>query len=118
MSHAGGIAAWLAMGPVLQFGNDWQLDINTAVAVELMLMTTFLQNTKRRHRLYMHACARKLGDLDAELEEELLGEATVNEVTPDSKATYLKKLSPLDSESLLDTDMLCHTAVHEGLEKG
>ena len=85
MLTAGGIAAWLAMGPPLQFDNDWQLDINTAVAVELMLMTTFLQNTKRRHRLYMHACARKLGDLDAELEEQLLGEATVDEVIPNGR---------------------------------
>ena len=82
LSHAGGIAAWIAMGPPLQFGDDWQLDINTAVAVELMVMTTFLQNTKRRHRLYMHACSQKLGDLDAELEEQLLGGATVKEVIP------------------------------------
>ena len=80
VSPAAGIAAWLAMGPPLQFDNDWQLDINTAVAVELMLMTTFLQNTKRRHRQYMHTCAQKLGDLDTELEEQLLGEATVEEV--------------------------------------
>ena len=82
MLPAAGIAAWLAMGPPLQFDDDWQLDINTAVAVELMIMTTFLQSTKRRHRLYMHVCAQKLGDLDAELEEQLLGEATVDEVTP------------------------------------
>ena len=89
---AGGIAAWLAMGPALQFNVEWQLDINTAVAVELMLMTTFLQNTKRRHRLYMHVCSQKLGDLDAELEEELLGEATVTEVTPDSNDLPLRKI--------------------------
>ena len=38
-------------------------------------MTTCLQNTKRRHRLYMHRCSQKLGDLDAELEEQLLGES-------------------------------------------
>ena len=37
-------------------------------------MTTCLQNTKRRHRLYMHRCSQKLGNLDAELEEQLLGE--------------------------------------------
>ncbi|CAL5222302.1 g4644 [Coccomyxa viridis] len=92
--YAGGIAAWLAMGPPLQFDNDWQLDINTAVAVELMLMTTFLQNTKRRHRLYMHACARKLGDLDAELEEQLLGEATVDEVDSDFELIKPAKRQP------------------------
>ena len=36
-------------------------------------MTAYLQNTKRRHRLYMHRCSQKLGNLDAELEEQLLG---------------------------------------------
>lgn len=71
---AGGIAAWLSMGPCSGWDNSWQLHINTAVATELMLMTTFLQNTKRRHRLYMHQCSQKLGALDAEVAEQLLGE--------------------------------------------
>lgn len=71
---AGGIAAWLSMGLTSGWDNSWQLDINTAVATELMLMTTFLQNTKRRHRSYMHQCSQKLGALDAEVAEQLLGD--------------------------------------------
>lgn len=66
-----GIIAWLALGPKMGFGNEWQLDVNTATAVELMIMTTFLQNTKRRHRLYMHRCSALLGSIDQELEERL-----------------------------------------------
>ncbi len=54
------------------FGNEWQLDVNTATAVELMIMTTFLQNTKRRHRLYMHRCSAMLATIDQELEERLV----------------------------------------------
>lgn len=54
------------------FGNEWQLDVNTATAVELMVMTTFLQNTKRRHRLYMHRCSAMLATIDQELEERLI----------------------------------------------
>ena len=69
---AGGIIAWLALGPKLGFGNEWQLDVNTATAVELMIMTTFLQNTKRRHRLYMHRCSAMLATIDQELEERLV----------------------------------------------
>ena len=69
---AGGILAWLALGSKYDFDNDWQLVINTAVACELMLMTTFLQNTKRRHRFYMHRCLDKLEALDLELEHQLL----------------------------------------------
>ena len=69
---AGGIIAWLALGPKLGFGNEWQLDVNTATAVELMIVTTFLQNTKRRHRLYMHRCSAMLTTIDQELEERLV----------------------------------------------
>lgn len=35
-------------------------------------MTTFLQNTKRRHRLYMHRCSAMLATIDQELEERLV----------------------------------------------
>ena len=69
------------MGPRTDFNNDWQLNINTAVATELMLTTTFLQNTKRRHRRYMHACSQKLGALDAEMEQQLLGKPVGKVVT-------------------------------------
>ena len=54
------------------FGDNWQLDANTATAVELMVMTTFLQNTKRRHRSYMHCCSALLAGLDQQLEERLV----------------------------------------------
>lgn len=92
------------MGPRLEFNNDWQLDINTAVATELMLMTTFLQNTKRRHRLYMHRCSQKLGALDAELDEQLLGETPVREVIhctpePRSDPCMACKADPHESEA-------------------
>ena len=69
---AGGIIAWLALGPHMAFGDEWQLNVNTATAVELMIMTTFLQNTKRRHRLYMQRCLAMLVTIDQELEQRLL----------------------------------------------
>ena len=69
---AGGIIAWLALGPHMAFGDEWQLNVNTATAVELMIMTTFLQNTKRRHRLYMQRCSAMLATIDQELEQRLL----------------------------------------------
>eukprot|EP00891_Asterochloris_glomerata_P003002 jgi/Astpho2/3002/Aster-03311 len=67
----GGIIAWLALGPKLDFGNDWQLYVNTATAVELIIMTTFLQNTKRRHRVYMHHFSTAVNQLDLELDLRL-----------------------------------------------
>ncbi len=34
-------------------------------------MTTFLQNTKRRHRVYMHHCSTAVNQLDLELDLRL-----------------------------------------------
>ena len=46
------------MGPSLNFDNDWQLNINTAVATELMLMSTFLQvSTPQVGIIQRHAAA-------------------------------------------------------------
>lgn len=55
----------------MDFDDEWQLNVNTATAVELMIMTTFLQNTKRRHRLYMHRCSAMLANIDQDLEDRL-----------------------------------------------
>lgn len=46
-------------------------DVNTATAVELIIMTTFLQNTKRRHRVYMRHCSTAVNQLDLELDLRL-----------------------------------------------
>lgn len=62
------------------FNDAWQLDVNTATAVELMLMTTFLQNTKRRHRLYMHRCISLISLIDDETEARLDAAALENQV--------------------------------------
>ena len=102
MACAGGIVAWLALGPKLGFGDDWQLYVNTATATELMIMTTFLQNTKRRHRAYMQRCSRQLAAFDSELQERIT--AAAGEV-----ATLLHPVSPL----LLP----CWFPMHEGTEQ-
>ena len=61
----------------MRFDDHWQLDVNTATAVELSIMCTFLQNTKRRHRSYMHICSHRIVALDADLHERM-GLATGN----------------------------------------
>jgi hypothetical protein len=43
----------------MEFDNDWQLVINTAVATELMLMTTFLQA-----RMHSCCCAQLVTAVD------------------------------------------------------
>ena len=64
------------------FDNNWQLDVNTATAVELLIMTTYLQNTKGRHRLYMHRCINLIALIDDEIEARLDAAALENQVCP------------------------------------
>lgn len=64
----------------MEFGNEWQLYVNTATAVELSIMITFLQNTKRRHRHYMQRCSQQIAALDLELHERLCFAADKPEV--------------------------------------
>lgn len=62
------------------FDDSWQLDVNTATAVELLIMTTFLQNSKGRHRLYMHRCINLISVIDDETEARLDAAALENQV--------------------------------------
>ena len=58
-----------AVGPHMGFGNEWQLDMKNATAVELMVVITFLQNVKRCHKLYLHRCSAMLPTIDQELSD-------------------------------------------------
>lgn len=46
-----GILVWLGLGDLksLEWGNEWQLYINTAVTVQLNFTSMFLQNVRQRH---------------------------------------------------------------------
>jgi low-affinity ferrous iron transport protein len=71
----GGIIAWIAVGKGLGFSDEWQLYINTGVAVELTFTSMFLQNTRRRHMDYLEKCLAHIRVSDTEL-EVLLRQAT------------------------------------------
>jgi low-affinity ferrous iron transport protein len=66
-----GIITWIALGPRLQWGNLWQLYINTATAVELTFTTVFLQNTRHRHTQYLEKCLQSIMKADAQMELRL-----------------------------------------------
>ncbi|RHZ57048.1 hypothetical protein CDV55_100476 [Aspergillus turcosus] len=66
-----GIITWIALGPRLQWGNLWQLYINTATAVELTFTTVFLQNTRHRHTQYLEKCLQSIIKADNEMELRL-----------------------------------------------
>lgn len=66
--YTGGIIAWIAVGHSLGFSDEWQLYINTGVAVELTFTSMFLQNTRRRHMVYLEKCLKCIQQADVDLE--------------------------------------------------
>ncbi|KAE9377344.1 hypothetical protein N431DRAFT_555554 [Stipitochalara longipes BDJ] len=66
-----GTFVWLGLGPLFQWGNIWQLYINTAVAVELTFTSMFLQNVRRRHSDTLSRTLSSIRTLDSSLELRL-----------------------------------------------
>lgn len=66
-----GIGVWLGTGPLLSFNNEWQLYINTAVAVQLTFTSMFLQNVRRRHADSLGRTLSSIKEVDCELEWRL-----------------------------------------------
>jgi low-affinity ferrous iron transport protein len=66
-----GVIAWIGLGPMLSWGNLWQLYVNTATAVELTFTSMFLQNTRRRHMDYLEKCLASIIKTDCEIELRL-----------------------------------------------
>ena len=75
-----GVGVWLGVGPSHHFNDEWQLDINTAVAVQLTFMNMFLQNTRRRHMNWVTRAHEAIEGVDSRLEARL--RAATGDITP------------------------------------
>jgi low-affinity ferrous iron transport protein len=80
--YSGGIFAWVGVGHSLGFSDEWQLYINTGVAVELTFTSMFLQNTRRRHMEYLEKCLKRVKEADTELEIVLRQSTNDNQPNP------------------------------------
>lgn len=74
-----GIGVWIAIGPLFQFSDTWQLYINTATALSLTLTSVFLQNIQQAQEDKLEKCLTYALKVDAEIEYKL------RELTEDSK---------------------------------
>ncbi|KAJ5218165.1 low affinity iron transporter-like protein [Penicillium cinerascens] len=76
-----GIFVWLGFGNSQQWGNNWQLYINSATAVELTFISVFLQNTRQRHMRYLEECFESIAHEGTRLEcrlREITGDMDPN----------------------------------------
>ncbi|KAI7907682.1 Low-affinity iron/zinc ion transport protein fet4 [Cokeromyces recurvatus] len=78
--YSAGVIAWVCIGDYLSWSDEWQLYINTAVAVELTFTSMFLQNTRRRHMQYLERCLECIHEIDINL--EVLLRQTTGDNTP------------------------------------
>ncbi|KAF3389630.1 Low-affinity iron/zinc ion transport protein fet4 [Penicillium rolfsii] len=88
-----GIFVWLGFGHEQQWGNNWQLYINTATAVELTFVSVFLQNTRQCHMRYLKECFASIKHEDIRLEcrlREITGDVDPNPIV-EFEYDYMKE---------------------------
>lgn len=66
------IFVWIGCGAIPQngkkFSDDWQMEINTAVAVCLLISSFFLQNIRARHDLFTSKFLLKIHAMDSKID--------------------------------------------------
>lgn len=63
-----GIAAWIGLGPLYSFSNEWQLWLNTCTALQQTLTFCLLTLARARHDVFVERCMRSIFRHDCELE--------------------------------------------------
>ncbi|CAB4251862.1 similar to Saccharomyces cerevisiae YMR319C FET4 Low-affinity Fe(II) transporter of the plasma membrane [Maudiozyma barnettii] len=80
-----------------KFSDAWQMDINTAVAVSLLICTTFLQNIRARHDQFIAGVLVEIFEKDERI--DIMLRTKLNDysphkiiVIPEAKRTWLQKV--------------------------
>lgn len=94
-----GIIGWVFSGLPLQFSDTWQLDVNTATALEITFTTVFLQNIRSSHDKHLDKTVQGIERLDTEIEMQLrrmTGDMTPNPTIASEPAKLNKWVKGLD----------------------
>ncbi|SCU97715.1 LANO_0E16754g1_1 [Lachancea nothofagi CBS 11611] len=83
-----------------KFSDLWQLCINTATAVTLLICTMFLQNIRARHDKYITKLLSAVFDVDIEIEEHLRSEC--GDFTTPNEIITIHKIERSAGEKMID----------------
>lgn len=87
------IIAWVFLGIPAGFTDTWQLWVNTGTALEITVITMFLQNIRKQHDLHLQKTVAAIEKIDKDIEMQLrrmTGDMTPNP-TVSSQAPVLSR---------------------------
>lgn len=65
------IITWVFLGIPAQFTDTWQLWVNTGTALEITVITMFLQNIRQQHDLHLQKTVTAIEKIDKDIEMQL-----------------------------------------------
>ncbi|KAH8703299.1 Low affinity iron permease-domain-containing protein [Talaromyces proteolyticus] len=65
------VLVWIGMGPMNDWSNRWQLDMNSASSAAMVFIFSFLANIHERHSAYTKTCLNSIFIVDSALERKL-----------------------------------------------
>lgn len=65
------IIAWVFLGIPAQFTDTWQLWVNTGTALEITVITMFLQNIRKQHDTHLQKTVTAIETIDKDIEMQL-----------------------------------------------
>lgn len=97
--YTAAIIAWVFLGIPSKFSDTWQLWVNTGTALEITLVTMFLQNIRNQHEENLEKTVKSIDLLDKEIEMQLrrmTGDMTPNPTISSEPPTLSKWVKALD----------------------
>lgn len=96
--YTAAIIAWVFLGIPAQFTDTWQLWVNTGTALEITVITMFLQNIRKQHDLHLQKTVEAIEKIDKDIEMQLrrmTGDMTPNPTVasqPPSLSRWVKAI--------------------------
>jgi low affinity Fe/Cu permease len=107
------IVAWLALGPVFNYSDTWQLVINTGTTIITFLMVFLIQRSQNKESLALQI---KLNELIASSELASNRLIDVEDLTEDELITLQKYYAELVKMSKKQNEMRKSHSIEEAIE--